>query len=140
MEFKSYSLNFHGFWLLETIESIPSESGIYCVYGCKYFPKSKTVHIENLIHIGGAMNVCERIKNHKKLPKWHQKAGRGKLCFSFAPVRSEKLVINRIKDAMIFKHEPPHYDKKKFPELKVRTQIQTKGMNAELQNFFTVPY
>ena len=140
MAFKSYILNFQGFWLLEKMNSIPDTSGIYCVYSCVHFPASNTVHVKKLIHIGGAIDVRARITAHKKLREWKLFATPEKLCFSFAPVKSSPTVITRITEAMIYKHSPPFYDKRSFPHPNDRTQIQTKGVNAELHHYFTVPY
>lgn len=109
---KKICLKFKGYWREINKESIPKQSGIYCVYTCKYNVESNTVSIHKLLYIGESTNVNARIQNHNRLSDWTKKLQHGEeLCYSFAPIASEDR--ERGEAALIFNHQPPIYEEHK---------------------------
>jgi len=134
---QSYNLNFKGYWRESHIDSIPFDSGIYCVYTCSFNEKTKTVIINKLIYVGEADDVNQRIKNHEKWPGWRKALGFGEeLCFSFA--HFESTYRERVEAALIFKHKPTLNDdyKDSFPFDK--STILISGATELLFQIFTV--
>lgn len=134
---QSFSIEFGGYWRDENKGSIPSTSGIYCVYTCTYAAAAKTVDLKKLVYIGESGDVNARIANHEKYPAWkkHLKAGE-QLCFSHGPVASANRA--RCEAAMIFKHKPPENTEyvNDFPFDK--TYMSLAGKIALLTATFTV--
>lgn len=134
---KTISLNFDGYWREVNKDSVPSESGIYCVYACTYNQTAKTVSLRELVYIGESDNVHERLSNHEKLPDWKRRLKAGEtLCYSVASVESTDRI--RAEAAMIYHHKPPCNTEYKYSFPYSDTTIQTSGKNAKLDTFFTV--
>ena len=136
MAAKNYSLTYDGYWREIHINSIPSQSGIYSVYACKYNESKKTVSIRKLIYIGESENVNRRINGHEKRHDWRRHLQSGEvLCFNFAPINVDRV---RTEAAMIHHHKPPVNTEyvNSFPY--DATTMQTSGMNAFLDARFTV--
>ena len=77
---KSYSLNFKGYWREKNKEGVPSRSGIYLVYRCVYEKESNTVGLREIIYIGQAVNVRERIANHDRLGDFEKNYRKARSC------------------------------------------------------------
>ena len=114
---KTINLDFRGYWREVNKSGIPTESGIYAVYVCKYNPKPKdTVAITKLIYIGEAKDVNDRISKHEKWTEWREEVpSTFELCFSFAKVSSPDR--ERAECALIYHHKPTCNDecKDSFP-------------------------
>ncbi|MFW5406254.1 GIY-YIG nuclease family protein [Pectobacterium carotovorum] len=102
---KTINLNFEGYWREAIKSSVPSKSGIYCVYACTHNANDNppTVSIRELIYIGESENVHNRIANHDRLGDWQEHLIAGEtLCYSFAAVpavdrvRAEAALINYV--------------------------------------------
>lgn len=135
MTAKTYILNFGGYWT--EIDSLPTGSGIYCVYACNDISDS-TVLLRRLLYIGEAANVRSRVSGHERWNDWSgYLQAHEKLCFNTALI-SPRQDRERAEAALINKHKPPcNYEyKNRFPFAK--TSIQTKGRNGLLQSNFTV--
>jgi len=137
MTSKTFNVSFEGYWREKNISGIPAKSGVYCVYECTYDSKSATVTIRQLIYIGEASDVRERVKNHEKKPKWKRYVSSGnELCYNFGHV--ESAYRDRVEAAFIFKHKPPenteYVDKFPFDT----TTIKASGRTAKLNTNFTV--
>ncbi|MGD2165642.1 MAG: GIY-YIG nuclease family protein [Anaerolineae bacterium] len=135
---KTISIEFRGYWLDEDgSSSIPAESGVYCVYECTYHEGENKASLHELIYIGEADNVQERVAEHEKRPDWldHVQAG-NELCFSFGGVSWTDR--ERAEAALIFEHEPPENDEcvDSFPFDK--TTISLSGETFLLDDHFTV--
>lgn len=134
---QTYSIEFDGYWRDPNKAGIPAQSGIYCVYECTRNIAEKTVAIHKLIYIGEADDVCDRLANHEKHPRWlrHVRAGND-LCFSFGGVEAQ--IRARCEAAMIFKHKPPenteYVDSFPFD----RTSMELTGYVKLLTPAFTV--
>jgi excinuclease UvrABC nuclease subunit len=110
-------LEFDGFWRDVNKAGIPAQSGVYCVYECRYDAETKKVTLLKLIYIGEADDAQARVAQHEKYEDdWSPLVGTGNtLCFAFAPI--EKAQRLRAEAALIFHHKPPvnvEY-KKAFP-------------------------
>ena len=102
---KRYDLNFRGYWRDEKREGLPAVCGIYLVYRCVYNQETNTVRLVELIYIGQATNVCERIKNHEKMKDFLHECQEGEtLCYSVAEVDEKDL--NVVEGALIFAQQP----------------------------------
>ena len=109
---KSYSLIFNGYWREIDKKGIPSKSGIYLVYRCVYNVKSNTVGLKDIIYIGQAENVRERIVNHDRLTDFMSQLQQGEeLCYSVAEVSKSDLDV--VENALIFAQKPILNDKLK---------------------------
>lgn len=109
---KTYSLYFRGYWREINKNGIPSKSGVYLVYRCVYDAQNNTVGLKEIIYIGQAENVHERIANHEKLDDFKAQLQRGEeLCYSVAEVSSSDLDV--VENALIFAQKPILNDKLK---------------------------
>jgi len=137
MSAKTISIKFKGYWRDEDKSGVPAQSGVYCVYECKYNKNNDSVSLLKLIYIGEADNVQERIANHEKYQDWlkHVRFG-NELCFSFGPVLSTDR--ERAEAAMIFKHKPPENEEYKYSFPFDQTTISLSGEIALLEIYFTV--
>lgn len=133
MAIQTFKLNFEGYWIDE--ESLPSRSGIYCVYSCLKFPKM--VSIEKLIYIGESSDVQDRHKRHEKVYKWkkHLK-GEEVLCFSYA--KANYIIRDRCEAALIFKHNPPENTDRTESFSFDQTTIELTGKTDKLCEKFTI--
>ena len=102
---KAYSLNFNGYWREINKSGIPSKSGIYLVYRCVYNENSNTVGLKEIIYIGQAENVHDRIANHDRLNDFNAQLQRNEeLCYAVAVVPSSDLDV--VENALIFAQKP----------------------------------
>ena len=136
---KSYTLEFDGFWREPNWSSLPTASGVYCIYACTHNAQKKTVSIKRLLYIGESDNVRDRVPEEPRdrREKWAKELARGEvLCASCAEVPSADR--DRKEAAMIYHHKPPcnvqYIDS--FPWDK--TTISTSGESAKLTQRFTV--
>lgn len=134
---KTIYLEFKGYWRENNKESIPKQSGIYCVYTCKYNVESNTVSIHKLLYIGESTNVNVRIQNHNRLSDWTKQLRRGEeLCYSFAPIASEDR--ERGEAALIFIHQPPMNEEHKNHFVYNDTKMILSGKIKFLDKSFVV--
>lgn len=102
---KTYSLDFKGYWREINKRGIPSKSGIYLVYRCVYDADNNTVGLKEIMYIGQAENVHDRIANHDRLNDFNTQLQKGEeLCYSFAEVAISDLDI--LENALIFAQKP----------------------------------
>ena len=103
---KEFQLNFNGYWNEPHFDLIPNESGIYCVYICTTNWNTQHTIYEQLIYIGEAEDIRERIKNHEKADEWHNLCDKDQhLRFSFARISNEN-TRKKLEAALIFEHQP----------------------------------
>ena len=134
---KTITIKFDGYWRDENKSGLPTKSGVYSVYECRYNPEKKTVTIHKLIYIGESENVKKRVATHEKYKDWLKHVRQGNvLCFSFGGVASTDR--DRSEAALIFRHKPPVNDEyvNSFPFDK--TTISLSGETALLDSNFTV--
>lgn len=139
---KEISLDFEGYWREVNKAGIPTRSGIYLVYVCKYNKPSDekqrgSVTLKKLIYIGEAENVNERISDHEKWPEWREEVPQGlEICFSFAAITSPDR--ERAEYALIYHHKPICNDecKESFPF--EDTKVVSKGQCVLITSPITV--
>lgn len=137
MAAKTYELEFKGYWRDENKGGLPNSSGVYCVYICTFDSQSSTVWLKELIYIGEAGNIRERVANHEKYNQWkkHLTAGQ-QLCFSASEAASADR--ERCEAALIFKHKPPENDEYKNSFPFDTTTMKLSGATELLSTYFTV--
>ena len=134
---KTFNQEFEGYWRYVKRDSMPKASGIYCVYRGTYNSTKNTVSLEQLLYIGQAKNINERLQNHEKLAKWEKYLKSGEeIIFSCTELGLSDL--DRFEAAMIYKHKPPVNEEyvNNFPY--DTTTVYTSGDNALLETYFTV--
>lgn len=102
---KTFDQVFNGYWREINKNGLPIKSGVYVVQSCTYDKKKGTVSLKNLIYIGKADNIRERVNNHEKLKDWKNELKKGEeLCFSCTEV--SKLYNERVEAALINANQP----------------------------------
>lgn len=130
-------LNYEGYWLEANKGDIPCQSGIYCVYSCRFNKEAHTVSIDELLYIGESVDVNNRIANHERAGDWKKAlSGSQTLCYSFAPVMNPNR--ERAEAALIYKHKPPMNDEyiNNFPYND--TVVKLTGIIRKLKDLFIV--
>lgn len=103
---KQYNINFNGYRRDDKKQTLPHYSGIYMVYRCVYHKESDRVTLKEIIYIGQAEDLNERINNHEKSKKFQEKCKDGEeLCYAYANVSLDDLDI--VENALIFAQKPP---------------------------------
>lgn len=98
-------VHINGYWREEDLSNILTHSGIFFVYESIYNPDEHTVDLLNLIYIGEALNIRERIRTHDKYNAWKNLIKSGnELCFATGNV--EDYFRERVKIAYIFGNNP----------------------------------
>lgn len=102
---RKFELTFEGYWRERDSKGLPSYSGIYAVLSYSHDPDKRKVVLHNLLYIGRADNIKERINIHEKWCVWKNllKAGE-ELCFCCTPVPKEDR--ERIAAALIYANQP----------------------------------
>ncbi|MBN3114264.1 GIY-YIG nuclease family protein [Pectobacterium brasiliense] len=135
---KTINLDFDGYWPEENKSSVPSQSGIYCVYACTYNPNEKppTVSLRELIYIGESADVRHRIATHNKLNDWNRHLNKGEtLCYSVATTPPLDRV--RVESALIHEVTPPENKEYSGDFKGNKTTVTTSGENKFLPSSFT---
>lgn len=137
MAAQTYTITFQGYCREENKGSVPSKSGIYCVYRCTYDESVKAVSLKELIYIGEADDIKDRLAYHEKLSDWKGRLKQGEqLCYSFGGV--EPRSRERCEAAMVFWHEPPENIEFKNAFPFDETTMNLSGKTAHLDTNFTV--
>lgn len=104
-EILSYNLNFEGYWRDINKGGLPTYSGIYTVYRCRYNDDVDTVSLIEIIYIGQAENIRDRHKNHEKLELFKtQLKSEEELCYSCSQV--DKGSLDLVENALVFAQKP----------------------------------
>lgn len=138
MTYKSYALEFDGYWREPNVGGLPAQSGIYGIYACTYDTGQGTVSLKRLLYIGEAANVRDRVTNHDRWQDWKRQLESCQvICVNAAPI-STATDRQRAEAAMIFKHKPPCNTEYVDCFLFDTTSIVTSGKNALMYAAFTV--
>lgn len=101
----SFNIDFKGYRLDKNINTLTNSSGIYVVYRCIYDSVSDTVDIKELLYIGQAENLRERLMSHEKKPLFFSSCMDGEtICYSYATVN--KSILNEVENGLIFMQQP----------------------------------
>jgi len=102
----TYNLNFHGYYLEARLPNVPHTSGVYIFYRC--IDNGKTVSLQELLYIGKATDLQQRIGDHFKITDplrldIYLKFGEV-LCFSYAEYDTRSIDV--IENGLIFMQKP----------------------------------
>lgn len=101
---KIFHLQFKGYWLEVNKEYIPEYSGIYLIYTCRYVPETNKVSLSEIVYIGKAKNLKNRIADHDEDEfKDFLKDGET-LCYACAAMPQKDLAI--VENALVFAEKP----------------------------------
>lgn len=94
-----------GYWRDCDKNKMPAKTGIYVVYRSSYNEKWNYISLKEIIYIGKAENVRERVTTHDKLSLFNTKLKEGEeLCYSFGQVEKDHLDI--VENALIYAQQP----------------------------------
>lgn len=102
---KRYNINFKGYRRDCNKATLPHDSGIYMVYRCIYDSFTDKVTLKEIIYIGQAEDLCDRLNNHDKRPLFLKACERGEeICYAYANVSMDDL--NIVENALVFAQKP----------------------------------
>ena len=102
---QTYNIQFEGYWLEKNKAGIPTMSGVYMVYRSIYDAASDKVTLLEIIYIGQAVDVNNRIANHERLSDFQKTLEAGEtLSYAFAPVQAQDLGV--VEKALIIAQKP----------------------------------
>ena len=128
---KEFLLNFEGYWRDCNKNGLPAYPGIYMVYRCQYDEQNNTVNLIDIIYIGQAENIHERIGTHKKYDLFKSKLLVGEeLCYSCAKVVND---VDIVENALIFAQKPVLNDQGKNNYNYERANVRALGACACLK-------
>lgn len=135
---KQIQLDFHGYYKYSNLLSDKqNKSGIYCVYAGTDYPEAEKCTLRQLLYIGEAGDVYDRLINHEKLNEWKCFLEYGETLFiSIAFIgKSDRKIAEA---ACIFKHKPPLNVEyvKNYPYEDV--EIHISGEHSKLYSEFVV--
>lgn len=107
-----YNITFDGYWRDINKNSLPSFGGIYFVYSCIYNKEPRTVTLKELLYIGKAINIHDRIANHERLDDFKKALKEDQeLCYSCSSISPNDMDI--VENALIFMQKPTLNDQLK---------------------------
>ena len=135
---ETISLNFKGYRRDVNKGGLEQDAGIYCVYRCTYDSSDSTVILKELLYIGQADNLHDRLADHEKFDSWKRHLNKGEqICYSRAHIGNKALRL-RAEAALICHHNPPentqHSDSFGYPA----TRILISGECEFLDTDFTI--
>lgn len=134
---KSYSLNFEGSWIDVNRHFMPNYAGVYLVYRGTHNAEKQTVNCAEIIYIGKALDIRQRLSNHDKRNAFVNELQNGEVLFySCAKVPIEDL--DRVENALIYKMQPKLNDILKDSFLYPITRVISEGACALLTKDFTL--
>ena len=134
---KEFLLNFEGYWRDCNKNGLPDYPGIYMVYRCQYDEQNNTVNLIDIIYIGQATNIHDRIGTHDKYELFKSKLLVGEeLCYSCANVDND---VDIVENALIFAQKPVLNDQGKNNYNYERANVRVLGDCACLKyNIFNI--
>lgn len=103
---KQYNVIFKGYRRDCNKATFPTYSGIYMVYRCTYHSDTEKVSLKEIIYIGQAKNLNERLNNHEKYSDFqNQCKTEEELCYAYAKVDEKDLDV--VENAIVFAQKPP---------------------------------
>lgn len=102
---KKYNVLFNGYRRDVNKAGLPTYSGIYIVYRCTFNEEKQTVSLKELLYIGQAKNIQERISTHDKRQEFlNALNGDEQICYSYAEVKEQDLDI--VENALVYAQKP----------------------------------
>ena len=91
---KNYNVMFKGYRLEDNASGLPEYSGIYMAYRCVYSSITDKVTLKELVYIGQAENLKNRISSHKSDEDLHDGCLSGEvICYAYASVSLNDLDV-----------------------------------------------
>lgn len=131
---KSFNKTIEGYYT--NLQSLSTNKGVYFVYRCIHNSTAKTVDLKELLYIGEAENIHQRVTTHNRYDDWKRKLRAGEvLCWTEC---AEAIDRKTLEAALIFKHKPPLNVEyvNSFPF--ETTSVSLSGATALLQTSFVV--
>lgn len=86
-------------------DGLPSYGGIYMVYCCTFNVIEQTVTLRELIYIGKAINIHDRVCNHNRYEDFKSQLHQGEqLCYSYASVSPNE--VDAVENGLVFMQKP----------------------------------
>ena len=102
---KRYNINFKGYRRDCNKATLPHYSGVYMVYRCIYDSTTNKVTLIEIIYIGKAVDLWDRINHHDKYHLFLETCKIGEeICYSYANVSMDDL--NIVENALVFAQKP----------------------------------
>lgn len=134
---KSYNLKFEGSWVDSSRHFMPNYAGVYLVYRGTHNVAQQTVNCAEILYIGQAKDVRQRLSNHEKRNIFSSQLHNGEILFySCARVSMEDL--SRVENALIYKMQPRLNDNLKDSFPYPITRVISEGACALLDKDFTL--
>jgi len=138
---KTISLNFYGYCLDEDKAEIEDRAGIYCVYAGVYNAATDKVSPRQLLYIGKAGSLKNRIGNdmHDHFDDWESLLRYNEtLMYTYAFISNAE-DRTRAEAALIYRYQPPvndiGFERFHHPE----TKIVISGVNDFFEASFKIP-
>jgi excinuclease UvrABC nuclease subunit len=101
-----YDITFKGYRRDQDTGSLPHYSGVYLVYRCRYIKETNRLSLIEIIYIGQAKDLNERLNKHDRHDDFMQSCHDGEeLCYAYASVDERDL--NVVESSLIFAQKPP---------------------------------
>lgn len=134
---KSYNLKFEGSWIDSNRHFMPNYAGVYLVYRGIHNVAEQTVTCHEILYIGQAKDIRQRLSNHDKRIAFGNELRNGEILFySCAKVPMEDL--DRVENALIYQTQPRLNDNLKESFLYPITRVTSEGACALLNKDFTL--
>lgn len=138
---KTYNLEFKGFYLdCRKNTALPQDSGIYCVYSCKYNKGKNTVGNLKLLYIGESENINKRHKDnaHEHYEDFLNYLDEDEtLCYSYVLIGNED-DRKRCEAALIYEMNPPINEQSTVSYSYPETHLIISGKTNCLTENFTI--
>lgn len=109
---RKFNLNFIGYYSDEKRVELPKKSGVYMVFVGQPLPDNK-VDLKELIYIGKAEDLNQRLVTHDKHEKFCEKCKEGEFpYYSYTLVKTEDLDI--VENALVYNTKLELNDRLKF--------------------------
>lgn len=102
---QTFNQEFKGYRIESDISTLSANSGVYGVYRCTYDENKNSVSLKELIYIGKADDLNERINKHEDWDDWRSELNDGEqICFCYTFV--DKTSNERVEAALINSNQP----------------------------------
>lgn len=105
MNMATFKIEFKGYRLDKDVGTLTNASSIYVVYRCLYGANSDTVDIKELLYIGQATRLRDRLQNNQKRNEFLQRCNDDEtICYSYAVV--DRTILDAVENGLIFMQQP----------------------------------
>lgn len=102
---QTFNQEFKGYRRESKISTLSKDSGVYGVYRCTFDSETELVSLKELIYIGKADNINDRINGHEDWDIWRKELKTGEeICFCYTFVGTS--YNERVEAALINSNKP----------------------------------